>query len=94
MAASRIGNLIAANVAISLGRRVLDGEEIEKCARGVDAELKETRETLRSLQTFVMDLGDSVERHWCQPDSECDGVCRQIDMLISNLEPKESNHGR
>ena len=84
MMASRIGNNIAANVAISLGRRVLDSDEIEKCARGVDAELREVRDVLDGLR------GRYVKNCWCSAgdDAEHYVSCQRARALMEKLELK------
>lgn len=88
--ASKIGNSIAASVAISLGKRVLVGEEIEKCAHGVDAELKELRETLDWIfKTGATYMFHQPQCEWQTSDNNDACNCRvaRARVLIAKLQP-------
>lgn len=76
MGASRLGKLIAANVAISLGKRILEGEEIEKCARGVDAELRPmVNALLRARDWMVEPMGGGLLHEQFDGKGECEPDC-------------------
>ncbi len=81
----------------SLNGSGLRPEHIKVLKKGAmhiaDAELQEVRFVLLGLQTSVIDLGDHIENHWCNPDGDnCNNICERARALLERLRVKEQNH--
>lgn len=95
MDTSKLGNLIAANVAISLGKRILEGEEIEKCARGVDAELKPMVSALsRAREWMVQPMGGGLLHERFDDKDTCETNCLLCAINNALIKAGSNNNGR
>jgi len=55
-------------------------------ADAIDPQLQEVREVLEGLQTHLINTGDAIETHWCDPDDNCNNVCERARALMEKLE--------